>query len=127
MIAAAIAVAQAAANAVRSVLKIHSPSGVGMELGGYFGQGFEMGITSSLRSAVESTNRVLGSINLTPRLTAPDITGAFDVAAQSWADAESTRPIYLMARGKVIAQTLAGDQARAANAYNRSIALGVGK
>lgn len=127
VIAAAIAVAQAAANAVRSVLKIHSPSGVGMELGGYFGQGFEMGITSSLRSAVESTNRMLGGMNLTPRLTAPDITGAFDVAAQSWADAESTRPIYLMARGKVIAQTLAGDHARAANAYNRSIALGVGK
>ena len=127
VIAAAIAVAQAAANAVRSVLKIHSPSGVGMELGGYFGQGFEMGITSSLRSAVESTNRMLGGMNLTPSLTAPDITGAFDVAAQSWADAESTRPIYLMARGKVIAQTLAGDHARAANAYNRSIALGVGK
>ena len=127
VIAAAITVANAAANAVRSALKIHSPSGVGMELGGYFGQGFEMGVTSSLRSAVESTNRVLGSINLTPRLTAPDITGAFDVAAQSWADAEATRPIYLMARGKVIAQTLAGDQARAANAYNRSIALGVGK
>ena len=127
VITAAVRVAQAAINAVNNTLGIHSPSTVAFEAGGYFGQGFEMGVVESLNRAVRSAENIVGSMNLTPRLTAPDLTGAFTMAAQGWAEAESMRPIQLIARGRVIAETLAPDNVRANNNYNRRIALGVGK
>ena len=127
VISAAIRIAQAAVSAVRSALGINSPSKVAIELGGYFGQGFEQGITASMRAAVRSAETIAGSINLRPRLDGGEISSAFTGAAQGWAEAESMRPIQLIARGRVIAETLAPDNARASNSYNRRIALGVGK
>lgn len=124
---AAIRIAQAAVLAVRTALGIRSPSRVAMELGGYFGEGFSIGAQNSLREAIRGIDSTVNAINLKPKTAMQDLSGAFGVAAQSLADAESARPIYLMARGKVIAETLAGDNARANNNYNRSIALGVGK
>lgn len=127
VISAAISVAQAAVSAMRSALQIHSPSRVTAEIGRYTGEGFEIGLTESLNAAIRSAQSAVGSLNLAPRLTAPDLGSAFASAAQSVADAEGARPIYLNVNGRTLATVTAADTRRAQNSYNRSIALGVGK
>lgn len=57
---AANRIASAAANRIRSALKIHSPSRVSFELGGYFGEGFADGIYDCVRM-VETNVSVLAS------------------------------------------------------------------
>ena len=127
VVAAARAVARAAAAAMRSELQIHSPSRVTEKLGEMTGRGFELGMVESLNAAIRSAQSVVGSMNLTPRLTAPDLGSAFASAAGSIADAEGARPIYLNVNGRTLATVTAADTRRAQNSYNRSIALGVGK
>ena len=127
VIRAAISVARAAVSAMRSALQINSPSRVTAEIGRYTGEGFEIGLTESLNAAIRSAQNVVGSMNLTPRLNAPDLSSAFASAAGSIADAESSRPIYLNVNGRTLASVTAADTRRAQNSYNRSIALGVGK
>ena len=124
---AAVSVARAAVSAMRSELQIHSPSRVTAEIGRYTGEGFEIGMVESLHSAVRAAQSVVGNMNLTPRLTAPELGSAFATAAGSIADAESARPIYLNVNGRTLATVTAADTRRAQNNYNRSIALGVGK
>ena len=124
---AAIEVARAAVTAIKTELQIHSPSRVTEGLGEMTGKGFEIGMVESLNSAVRAAQSVVGSMNLTPRLTAPELGSAFASAAGSIADAESARPIYLNVNGRTLASVTAGDTRRAQNSYNRSIALGVGK
>ena len=127
VISAAISVARAAVAAMRSALQINSPSRVTAEIGRYTGEGFEIGLTESLNAAIRSAQNVVGSMNLTPRLSAPDLSSAFASAAGSIADAEGSRPIYLNVNGRTLASVTAADTRRAQNSYNRSIALGVGK
>ena len=127
VISAAISVARAAVSAMRSELQIHSPSRVTQKLGEMTGQGFELGMVESLNAAIRSAQNVVGSMNLTPRLNAPDLSSAFASAAGSIADAEGSRPIYLNVNGRTLATVTAADTRRAQNSYNRSIALGVGK
>ena len=127
VISASISVARAAVSAMRSALQIHSPSRVTAEIGRYTGEGFEIGLTESLNAAIRSAQSAVGSLNLAPRLTAPDLGSAFASAAQSVADAEGARPIYLNVNGRTLASVTAGDNFRAQNRYNRSIARGVGK
>ena len=127
VISAAISVARAAVSAMRSELQIHSPSRVTQKLGEMTGQGFELGMVESLNAAIRSVQNVVGSMNLTPRLNAPDLSSAFASAAGSIADAEGSRPIYLNVNGRTLATVTAADTRRAQNSYNRSIALGVGK
>lgn len=127
IVAAATSVANAAAAALRSALQIHSPSRVTQKIGVFTGEGFRIGLESSLKDAVRTAENIAGSLNLAPKLTAPDLTNAFTSAAQGWADAESARPMYMLLRGKVVGELLAPDNAKAANNYNRRIALGVGK
>ena len=124
---AAVSIARAAVYAIRRELQIASPSKVTMQLGRYTGQGFEQGMVESLNSAIRSAHSVVGSMNLTPRLTAPDLSSAFASAAGSIADAEGSRPIYLNVNGRTLATVTAADTRRAQNSYNRTIALGVGK
>ncbi len=127
VISAAISVARAAVSAMRSELQIHSPSRVTQKLGEMTGQGFELGMVESLNAAIRSAQNVVGSMNLSPRLSAPDLSSAFASAAGSIADAEGSRPIYLNVNGRTLATVTAADTRRAQNSYNRSIALGVGK
>ena len=127
VISAAISVARAAVSAMRSELQIHSPSRVTQKLGRYTGQGFEQGMVESLNAAIRSAQGIVGSMNLTPRLSAPDLSSAFASAAGSIADAEVSRPIYLNVNGRTLATVTAADTRRAQNSYNRTIALGVGK
>ncbi len=124
---AAVSIARAAVAAIRQELEIASPSRVTTQLGRYTGLGFEQGMVESLNSAIRSAQSVVGSMNLTPRLTAPDLSSAFASAAGSIADAEGSRPIYLNVNGRTLASVTAADTRRAQNSYNRSIALGVGK
>ena len=124
---AAVSIARAAVYAIRRELQIASPSKVTMQLGRYTGQGFEQGMVESLNDAIRSAQSVVGSMNLTPRLSAPDLSSAFASAAGSIADAEGSRPIYLNVNGRTLATVTAADTRRAQNSYNRSIALGVGK
>lgn len=126
-ITAAKAIARATLQALRDEMEIKSPSRKMRALGQFSGEGFRIGLESSLKDAVRTAENIAGSLNLAPKLTAPDLSNAFTSAAQGWADAESARPIYMMLRGKVIGEALAADNAKAANKYNRSIALGVGK
>ena len=127
VVAAARTVARAAAAAMRSELQIHSPSRVTERLGEMTGQGFELGMVESLNDAIRSAQGIVGSMNLTPRLSAPDLSSAFASAAGSIADAEGARPIYLNVNGRTLATVTAADTRRAQNSYNRTIALGVGK
>ena len=127
VVSAAISVARAAVSAMRSELQIHSPSRVTRKLGEMTGQGFELGMVESLNAAIRSAQNVVGSMNLTPRLNAPDLSSAFASAAGSIADAEGSRPIYLNVNGRTLATVTAADTRRAQNSYNRTIALGVGK
>lgn len=127
VISAAIEIARAAVRSIKTELEIQSPSRVTAELGMYTGKGFEVGMVESLNAAIRSAQSVVGSMNLTPRLTAPDLGSAFASAAGSIADAESMRPIYLNVNGRQLATVTAGDMRRAQNNYNRKLALGVGK
>lgn len=127
VVSAAVSIARAAVSAIKRELQIASPSRVTAQLGRYTGQGFEQGMVESLNAAIRSAQSVVGSMNLTPRLTAPDLSSAFASAAGSIADAEGSRPIYLNVNGRTLASVTAADTRRAQNSYNRTIALGVGK
>lgn len=72
---AANRIANAAANRIRSALKIHSPSRVSFELGGFFTEGFAEGIYASLNKAEESVSALSNMTRsaLTTRMvTAPE-------------------------------------------------------
>lgn len=111
---------------IGSTLEIKSPSRVTMRMGAYTGEGFDLGLKQSLRSAVRNAENIVGGLNLSPKLTAPDLSGAFTAAADIMT-AGYDRPMYLTVNGRVVGQVLANDTARAANWRNRNIAMGVGK
>lgn len=54
VMSAANRIANAAVARIRSALKIHSPSKVSWEMGGFFGEGFAEGICASVRMAQQS-------------------------------------------------------------------------
>lgn len=118
--------AQGVAGMISSTLEIKSPSRVTRRLGAYTGEGFEIGLVESMNRAVKHAGSIAGSLNLSPKLTAPDLTGAFSTAAASMSEGMS-QPIYLNVDGRTLAQVTVGNNARAANQFNRNIALGVGK
>lgn len=126
VMATARSIANSATAAIRSALQIRSPSRVAMQLGAYTGEGFDLGLKQSLRSAVRNAENIVGGLNLSPKLTAPDLSGAFTAAADIMT-AGYDRPMYLTVNGRVVGQVLANDTARAANWRNRNIAMGVGK
>lgn len=127
VMAQARSIANAAAAAIRSALQISSPSKVTTQLGEYTGEGFEIGLTDSLTRAVESARRIAGTLNLTPRMDFPDVTGALTGAVGSIYEAESGRSINLYINGKQMATTTAGDNRWAQASRARRIALGVGR
>lgn len=114
------------ASIIRDTLQIRSPSRVTMRLGEYTGEGFDIGLSNSLNRAVRHAGQIAGALNLSPKLTAPDLTGAFGTAVGSLADGMA-QPVYLQVDGRTLAQVTVGNNARAANQFNRNIALGVGK
>lgn len=65
-VAAAAALAAAVQATLQSVLQIHSPSRVMMQLGEYVTQGFAEGIESQLGLVNRAADRMTGSINMNP-------------------------------------------------------------
>ena len=51
----------AAVDAMRKALKIQSPSRVAREIGGYFGEGFEIGILDSVKSVSDAAGSLAGA------------------------------------------------------------------
>ena len=123
----ATSIAQSMVNAFRSTLQIRSPSRVMMKIGEQTGAGFDQGMGSTLRTAVKNAQTIVGGLNLSPRMTLPDLSGAFE-SAVSLLDADrQQQPLYLVLDGHVVAQLQAGNNARAIGMRNKSIALGVGR
>ncbi len=59
-------IATNAANRMRRALRIHSPSRVTMEIGGYFGEGFAIGISDSAKAVSDAvTDMTAESLNAT--------------------------------------------------------------
>ena len=127
VMAQARSIANAAAAAIRSTLQISSPSKVTTQLGEYTGEGFEIGLTSSMTKAVESAQRIAGNLNLAPRMEFPDVSGALAGAVDSIYGAESDRTVRLYINGREMASTTAADTRVAQAARARRIALGVGR
>ena len=90
------------------------------------GLGFDLDLQKSLRRAVTNARRIVGTLNLSPKLTAPDLSSAFEGATERFTDGIQVAPVLVL-NGKVVASALADDSARAQNIRNRQIAMGVGK
>lgn len=121
---AARALANAATGAMRSTLMIQSPSKVTMRMGEYAGEGFEIGLTRSLQTAVRSAGSVVGAINLSPRMS----TVAGDAArTDTGAPAHSPQAIYLNVDGHTLASVITEDMRTALNRRSRSIGAGLGR
>ena len=127
ILATARSIASAAAGAISAALDIHSPSRVTMRLGAYTGEGFNAGLSDSLQSAVKNARHIVNDMNLQPKISTPDLNGIFRMNGQSLqSDGVNVYPVLAL-DGRIVAQTMATDNARAANRYNKNIALGVGK
>lgn len=119
-------IATAVASTIRGCLQIASPSRVMMEIGRYTGEGFEIGLSDSLRAAVRGAEGIVGTLNLAPKAL-PDFEAALSTAASGAYTAEAARPIYLNVNGKQLARVVTNDMQIAANNTSRRVALGVGK
>lgn len=122
IVKAARKVGAAAVEALRTVLQIHSPSRVTMQMGEYAGQGFEIGLENSLTSAVRRAGRVAGELNLSPRTSGAGVQAAKAVEMPS-----ADRSIYLNVDGRTLAQVIAGDMRQSLNRRGRSIDAGRGR
>lgn len=121
--AAARGLASAATDALRSTLQIKSPSRVTMRMGEFAGQGFEIGLTNSMQTAVRSAGRIAGAMNLSPRMSAM----AANAAETAGASGGAMRPIYLNVDGRTLASVITDDMRTSMNRRSRSIGLGVGR
>ena len=119
-------IANSAARAIAAALEIRSPSRVTERFGAYFGEGFEIGARDSLNRAVMTIDGIVGSINLSPRIPAPDFEGALSSATQMISDAENQRPIDIYFNGKFFARAARTDLQREINSANRMTNLTYG-
>lgn len=108
---------------------IQSPSKVMQKLGQYSGEGLEIGLRESMERAALVAKQMSGKI-----VTAADISQSMRVANMPnlqqeiiMANEQSTQPVNLYVNGRQLGRVMAADNQQAQNAYNRSIALGVGK
>ena len=118
---AARELANAATGAMRETLQIKSPSRVTMRMGEFAGQGFEIGLSNSLQTAVRNAGRIAGEMNLSPRMSGMAAGGA------AAAEPRVAQPIYLNVDGKTLAGVITGDMRAALDRRSRSIGLGVGR
>lgn len=119
-------IANSAARAIAAALEIRSPSRVTERFGTYFGEGFEIGARDSLNRAVRTIDGIVGSINLSPRIPAPDFEGALTSATQMLSDAENQRPIDIYFNGRFFARAARSDLQREINSANRMTNLTYG-
>lgn len=136
--AAARKVAQAAIDAANAKLKIASPSRVMMESGSFFSEGFAKGILNEMDLAVSASSDMAKMAASAATIRRPaDTLAPVKALARSergrlidydeLADAMDSRPMYFNVDGKRLASVTGADRRKDNNAYNRSIALGVGR
>lgn len=122
--AAARALANAATGAMRTTLMIRSPSRVTMRMGEYAGEGFEIGLTRTLQTAVRNAGNVVGAINLSPQTAVAR--PATDPAAGT-ASGRSAQALYLNVDGHTLASVIGEDMRTTLNRRSRSIGMGLGR
>ena len=139
VVAQARALAVAAKNAMENVLQIASPSKVTKRLGGFFGEGFALGIEGQVGSANRAAQRMaesaIGTIdaignnmNLSQQANAGGMASAFQnmLAGMNLAT-DNGQPVQLYLNGRLVAETIKRDIAQTQAGYNMDIARGVGK
>ena len=128
--AAARSAAQAALTAAKTALDSHSPSKEMMKVGRWYDQGFALGIDKSasevVRSALMMAKSAVGAANLRPKFDTADLFGKVEDGLQTFADAETQRPVVLVLNGRKVAESLAPDTSKAQGAYNRHVSMGYG-
>ena len=137
--AQARALALAAKNAMENVLQIASPSKVTKRLGGYFGEGFALGIEGQIESANRAAQRMADSaigtidaignnMNIAQQVNAGGMASAFqNMLAGMTITTDNGQPIQLFINGRMVAETMRNDTRAAQSAFNTQLALGVGK
>lgn len=139
VVAQARALAVAAKNAMENVLQIASPSKVTKRLGGFFGEGFALGIEGQIGSANRAAQRMADSaigtidaignnMNLSQQANAGGMASAFQTMLSSMNLAtDNGQPVQLFVNGRLVAETIKRDIAQTQAGYNMDIARGVGK
>ena len=139
VVAQARALALAAKNAMEEVLQIASPSKVTKRLGGFFGEGFALGIEGQIGSANRAAQRMADSaigtidaignnMNLSQQANAGGMASAFQsmLAGMNLAT-DNGQPVQLFINGRLVAETIKRDIAQTQAGYNMDLARGVGK
>lgn len=126
VITAVTRLANSAVNTFKNLLGIQSPSKVMMELGEFTGQGYAIGLESSMRNAVAVAKRMTGQI-----VTAADITQTMRVSNMpnlqqeiTLANEQNKTPVYL--DGQKIAEIQGYNNSTQLAWQNTRAAKGVG-
>ena len=110
-----------------NAMQIKSPSRVMMQAGRYTGEGLEIGLRESMEKAVATAKSITGELTTGASFRQISFVGNMPNLQQEIALANEQNPVNLYVNGRQLGQVMASDTNRAQNAYNRSIALGVGK
>ena len=124
---AGIEAANAFTSGYNSAMQIKSPSRVMMQAGRYTGEGLEIGLRESMEKAVATAKSITGELTTGASFRQISFVGNMPNLQQEIALANEQNPVNLYVNGRQLGQVMASDTNRAQNAYNRSIALGVGK
>ena len=111
----------------KAEMQIKSPSRVMMQAGRYTGEGLEIGLRESMEKAVATAKSITGELTTGASFRQISFVGNMPNLQQEIALANEQNPVKLVVNGRELGQVMAADTNRAQNAYNRSIALGVGK
>lgn len=121
--------AQAARRAAEAELQIHSPSRVGIKIGGYFSEGVAGGIGQGVRMVSGAANALARSAQrgMTRREAANErVPAAQTIDYDRLAQAMAEHQTVLVSNGKVLARSTAADNSQALGAYKRKVAKGYG-
>lgn len=111
----------------KSVMQIQSPSRVMMEAGKFTGEGLEIGLRESMEKAIATAESIVGRLSTGASFKSISFVGNMPNLQQEIALANEQNPVNLYINGRQMGKVMAADNASAQNAYNRTIALGVGK
>ena len=127
----AYAMGKASEQGLKDALEINSPSKVGTSigenLGGSFGNGFDVSLSEAIARIKPLARSILGGLP-----TAADITRTMRVnnmpnISQEIVVANEQAPMTMVLDGHEVGYVMAGYNQQGLNAYQRAFALGVGK
>lgn len=127
LFAAGAAAGAAFTAGYNSQMQIQSPSRVMMQAGRFTGQGLEIGLRESIEKAVAVADGIMGGLTNGAYFRRVSFVGNMPDIRQEVALANEQQPVNLYVNGKQLGEVMSADTSRAQSAYNRSIALGVGK